>query len=223
MKQCSKCKQNKELESFNKRLGSKDGHHSWCKACLSDYRVKNKEKIDTYQKIYRIDHEEEIVIKRALNYKQNKEKILAKNAQYDFQHKEDRNAYRSAHYKANRERIRAKQDIYYKIYYSEHKEEIAIKRTSYAKANPGKMNAKKMKRIATKLEATPPWLTDKQIKEMRDMYIEAIKRTKETGIKYHVDHIIPLQGKMVRGLHVPWNLQIITALKNLSKGNRVPI
>ena len=60
--------------------------------------------------------------------------------------------------------------------------------------------------------ATPPWLTDTMIKAMQDIY-------KRAGGAEHVDHIVPLVSKIVCGLHVPWNLQIIEAKKNMSKSN----
>ena len=65
--------------------------------------------------------------------------------------------------------------------------------------------------------ATPLWLTDAEKQEMADLYLEAATRTIQTGVKHHVDHIIPLQGKTVCGLHVPWNLQVIEAIENLKK------
>jgi hypothetical protein len=61
------------------------------------------------------------------------------------------------------------------------------------------------------------WLTNEQWDEMEDVYREAARLTRETGIKHHVDHIVPLRGKTVSGLHVPWNLQPLPALVNLKK------
>lgn len=77
-----------------------------------------------------------------------------------------------------------------------------------------------IRRNINKLLATPSWLTIKQKYEIGEFYYAAMKLEEETGTKYHVDHIIPLQGKNVCGLHVPWNLQVIPAKENLSKGNR---
>lgn len=82
--------------------------------------------------------------------------------------------------------------------------------------NPEKHAAMVMKRCAEKLKRTPKWADFKLIKKF---YTEAAKLTKETGIEHQVDHIIPLQGKMVSGLHVEYNLQVITKKENLLKRN----
>lgn len=75
------------------------------------------------------------------------------------------------------------------------------------------------RRDASKRNATPSWLTSAHIDSMRAVYAEAARLTRETGIPHHVDHIVPLTHPDVQGLHCPWNLQVLPALENLSKGN----
>jgi hypothetical protein len=70
-------------------------------------------------------------------------------------------------------------------------------------------------------EATPPWLTRKQKSEIRQLYQIAITMTQTIGEQYVVDHIVPLRSHEVCGLHVPWNLRVITQEENLKKSNKL--
>ena len=69
-------------------------------------------------------------------------------------------------------------------------------------------------------EATPKWLAKKEKAEIRQLYQIAITMSKTTGEQYVVDHIVPLRGNDVCGLHVPWNLRVITQEENLKKSNK---
>jgi hypothetical protein len=68
--------------------------------------------------------------------------------------------------------------------------------------------------------ATPPWLTKEQKLVIRNLYLSAMTLTKATGERYVVDHIVPLSNSDVCGLHVPWNLRVITQEENLKKSNK---
>lgn len=78
-------------------------------------------------------------------------------------------------------------------------------------------NAHNMKRIVQQKHAMPSWVDTKVIERV---YAEAQRVSRDTGVLHHVDHIVPLTSKVVCGLHVPWNLQVIPALANLQKFNR---
>jgi hypothetical protein len=76
-----------------------------------------------------------------------------------------------------------------------------------------------MKYHASKLNATPNWLTQEHHDQIKLIYAHAKECELLTGDKYHVDHIVPLQGENVSGLHVPWNLQVLPADINIKKSN----
>lgn len=75
-------------------------------------------------------------------------------------------------------------------------------------------------RQAAKINRTPRWLSDADRASMRGQYAMAALMSQLVGVTYHVDHIVPLRGKTVSGLHVPWNLQVIRGATNVQKGNR---
>lgn len=96
--------------------------------------------------------------------------------------------------------------------------ERAVRR-KYYQENKTDYYANKAKRRAATLQRTPKWLNSSHFNAIKAFYFKA-KYLRENGFDCEVDHIVPLQGNDVSGLHVPWNLQIIEKSKNRSKGNR---
>lgn len=220
-KVCKSCGTEKENQSFYKRTNG--NLFSSCKECCkkrdkanyqkskdvklakcSEYRKANKQRIKEYHQAY---------------YEANKDKMLSRAKEY-----------RSNPEIAEKERIRQNK------YYAERSVAIQAKRKAKMDNNPElrlKMRefckshyernkhlyiAKCGKRRAAKVSATPAWANLNAIKAI---YKQSMQISIETGIEHHVDHIIPLQGKTVSGLHVESNLQIIPAKQNLSKANKL--
>lgn len=105
--------------------------------------------------------------------------------------------------------------------YHQNPERFRAEHEAYRKSNLDKFAAKEAKRRSRKLNATPPWLTEVHFKEIENFYWLAKDLETITGQTYHVDHIVPLQGRTVCGLHVPWNLQVLPSDVNLSKSNKL--
>lgn len=70
---------------------------------------------------------------------------------------------------------------------------------------------------ARELMAFPSWADENKINEF---YLEAARRTLASGVPHEVDHIIPLKSRKVCGLHTEFNLQVLSRIDNMKKGNR---
>lgn len=187
-KRClGKCKQLKNLNSFSKCKGRKDGLQKWCKPCAKEYK-------DTYRALHKV----EISAQGGDYYQRNRQKTLEKQ-------------------KITRSKNRNKRRIYETEYYTLHKEEIAAYKSQWMKDNPEKVVSSRARRRALEDRAVLSGLNEGHWKQMVFIYKEAARLTRETGIKHHVDHILPIRGKDITGLHAPWNLQILTASENLKK------
>ena len=126
--------------------------------------------------------------------------------------KEHEQSYRKSYQLENREaRIAACRD-----WREKNPEKNRQAQRNYRDNNKGKVAAKNAKRYAAKMERTVGWA---DLEAIDAIYDQASHLTATTGIKHHVDHIIPMQGEMVSGLHVETNLQILTASENCAKGN----
>ena len=119
------------------------------------------------------------------------------------------------YYEENKEDIRAKQLEYFKA----NKEHLYAMNKQWRENNPDKVKEASVRNRYRRYRAIPSWLTDEQQQQINNIYKECKEMTMQTGIEHHVDHIIPIHGKTVSGLHVPENLQILTASENCSKKN----
>ena len=100
-------------------------------------------------------------------------------------------------------------------------EEKRRNRAEYKDRNVDVVRADTSVRKRRHREATPKWLTVDQKMAMRQLYVQARKLTEITNARYVVDHIVPLRSHEVCGLHVPWNLRVITQEENLKKSNKL--
>ncbi len=190
MKECRVCGDVKPVTEFSKRARSKDGLQADCKACCT-----------AYLKEYSKRNRDKINERNRKRYAKNAEKERQRSAQWRKDNPEKRKEVTANYRNQNREKCNKATQ-------------------KWAKANPDKRNVYDAKRRAAKLNATPSWLTNKHWKEIKKIYGLRSICSLATQIDYHVDHIVPLRGTNVCGLHVPWNLQVITAEENFLKGNK---
>jgi hypothetical protein len=143
-------------------------------------------------------------VRRAAYYAKTREHAILQTKLWRSQNPDKKLQYRQAEYLANA-----------------HEAKEAARQ--YRLNNPAKVNAWSRKHQLSKKMQTPNWLTADDYWIMEQAYDLAALRTKFFGFPWQVDHVIPLQGKLVSGLHTPYNLQVIPARDNRSKSNRFTV
>jgi hypothetical protein len=215
-KQCSKCNEVKVLNEYPKK-------GAVCIICsrklFKIYRDNNKELVNGRISAYRKSEE-------------GKAKKVSADKEWGRLNPEKKKANAIKWRADNREQMLAKMNEYYrknidrfKQYNIDNKEARSIFNSAYFAERytndadfSAAVKARASKRRCDEMERTPKWAC---LKTMAGIYKEASVKTAETGIPHEVDHIFPIKGKKVSGLHCEANLQIITRAENRTKGNRV--
>jgi hypothetical protein len=193
------------------------------------YNDSHKENIAKLSRAYYEEHKDEILERGKAYREANPDRVKAWAEAWCLDNKEHIAEYHKAWASDKKEILAEKGRIYrethkdyvaawLKAYREANPEKVAAQRRRWALANPGKAAAKTAKYRATKCEATPLWFEKKAVEAI---YVEAVVRSQTEGTLYHVDHIVPMQSKLVCGLHCLDNLQILIGKDNQSKGNRV--
>lgn len=174
------------------------------KAYLREYAAKNKEAAKERVRAWKLANPEKVKEQSKRYAEKHPDKLLEKTKRWKQKNIE---LVRERDAKASRE---------YRI---ANKEKVTTSKKIYAKENRHIINAAVARRKAAKLQRTPKWLTAFDKLKIECIYSIAAMLTRENKEPWHVDHIIPLQGELVSGLHMPNNLQPMRGLENSSKSN----
>lgn len=173
-------------------------------------------------------------IRAAKWYQKNFDKARATNAKYRQKNTEKTRERGAKYRKENSEKVREK----HAKYYMENKSKVDTRNAEWQRKNPEKSAARTArwlknnkdkacaivaKRNAAKRQRLPVWFGEFDHFVMAEAADLAKQRELATGSKWHVDHMIPLQAKEASGLHCAENLQVIPALMNISKHNRMKL
>jgi hypothetical protein len=185
------------------------------RAYQKKYAEKHKDRLAQYHAEYRDRNHERIV--------QEKRTAWHANAEENRRKLRERYAANPEKYKEIARKKYARDAERWRVYANEYRKQnpLVVKegKKRYAKENRGLINAAVARRKAALLRRTPSWITQDELWVINEIYDLATARTKATGVQWHVDHKVPLQGELVSGLHIPDNLQVILGAENVRKHN----
>ena len=217
MHKCTRCGLTKTPSEFYKAAKNPSGLQSRCKECSKatnrEWLAKHPGKSAEYTKRYEENNAERRKELRAISDAAYAARKLELGRIREEKNREKRKAQARARIAKNPDRHNAKS----KSWRAANLEKSKAIFKKWRDANPGVMAMHAARWRAALVQATPAWANQKKIAEF---YETADGLSMLTGEWYHVDHIVPLQGKTVRGLHCEANLQVLPEVENIRKGNR---
>lgn len=188
-----------------------------------EYSKLNKDKINDASLRYYHRNKEKIKRNRAIYRQDNLNKI--KEQAYQYRNKNKEKIAKKDKVRYSRLKILGLLKVKRKRYSAENKEAFLNKNRNFQKVwrqkNPARVRELKQKRRAAKLQAIPIWYAELDSFVLNEAYLLCKDREKLTGIKWEIDHMIPLQANNVCGLHVWNNFQVIPSFLNQSKRNKM--
>lgn len=238
LKTCKRCESTKSIEDFTLARARKDGRNPYCKSCTREigraYNATHKEQTAARTKKWREDNLERAKAKDAAWRAANRDKSAAYSAAWRARNPGGQAAADKAWYERNRERKlqsdRVKRLANLDLYLQRERESYARNREArsargkrWREANKHRVAYHASLRRKAVADRTPSWLTEEDFAAIDRFFYKAARMTQIVGVPYHVDHIVPLRGKLVSGLNVPWNLQVLPATENLKKNNQYAV
>ena len=250
MKKCSKCGATKPESGFHRERGGANGLRADCRDCRNKsvrdrdknnpgkkaavkraWRHANSDKVRKQKNLWHKNNPESGRARSRANYLLNKAVYIANARKWVAENPEKRKAILDRHAPKGRERSREwrsnnreRHRASVKQWQKDNPDKVRNVREvfeAWKKRNPERwisvMRSHSRARVARKLKSVPAWANQFVISEIYDL---ARRRTRATGIEWHVDHVVPLRSKIVCGLHVEHNLRVIPGSVNCSKANR---
>lgn len=208
MKICRGCHVEKILSDFYRNTPMADGHLNYCKKCSDNKKV-------DYNNTPERKKANALALKKWR--KENPELRRAQDKRHYYNDPAKRIRKAAIWAEKNKERKQQNQAEWYARTFDIMRDTYCKNSRRWTKENRPHANAIRAKYKASKKNATPRWANDFF---MREAYALSTLRSKVSGFEWHVDHIVPLQSKVVCGLHVEHNLQVIPASINCRKNNR---